>query len=31
MFKAIGDKMNASAGRSVLPTTFDMTNPTWLM
>jgi oligopeptide transport system permease protein len=31
MFKAIGDKMNAAAGRAVLPTTFDMTNPTWLM
>ena len=31
MFKAIGDKMNAAAGRPVLPTTFDMTNPTWLM
>lgn len=31
MFKSIGDKLNASAGRPVLPTTFDMTNPTWLM
>ena len=31
MFKAIGDRMNAAAGHPVLPTTFDMTNPTWLM
>ncbi|MBQ7337196.1 MAG: ABC transporter permease [Clostridia bacterium] len=31
MFKALGDKLNASAGKAVLPTTFDMTNPTWLM
>ena len=30
MFKALGDRLNAAAGTSILPTTFDMTNPTWM-